>query len=111
MVSHLAAALLAWVPAAVREQTLNSTFLTPSDFDSFHLSTWSVDFGHTSPEPLMHPQHPWDEEIGGKGTILIDPIDGLYKAWYISQPGIEYTTYNSSEGASRCTPCCRYLVS
>ena len=63
--------------------------------------TWGVNFGSVPDEPLMHPQYPWDEEIGGKGTILVDPIDRLYKAWYISQPGIDYTTYNSSEGASR----------
>jgi hypothetical protein len=86
---------------AVTEEKLNSTFLLPSDFDSFHLSTWSVDFGKVADEPLMMPEHEWDEEIGGKGTILVDPIDRLYKAWYISQPGINYTTYNSSEGASR----------
>lgn len=29
----------------------------------------------------MHPAYEWDEEIGGKGTILVDPIDGLYKVW------------------------------
>lgn len=63
--------------------------------------TWSVDFGYVPDEPLMHPQYEWDEEIGGKGTILVDPLDGMYKAWYISQPGIDYLTYNSSEGAAR----------
>ena len=62
---------------------------------------WSVDYGDVPDEPLMHPEYEWDEEIGGKGTILVDPIDGLYKAWYISQPGIDSTGYNSSEGASR----------
>ena len=63
--------------------------------------TWSVDFGDVPDEPLMHPQYEWDEEIGGQGTILVDPLDGMYKAWYISQPGIDYLTYNSSEGAAR----------
>ena len=45
--------------------------------------------------------------IGGKGTILVDPIDHLYKAWYISQPGIDATTYDSGEGAVSAAPCCR----
>ncbi len=89
------------VEAAVHEPELNSTFLIPSDFESFHLATWSVDYGSVDPEPLMHPRYEWDEEIGGKGTILVDPIDNLYKAWYISQPGINYTTLNSSEGVYR----------
>jgi hypothetical protein len=83
------------------DPTINTTLLMPTDFESFHLVTWAVDYGQVDDEPLMHPQYEWDEEIGGKGTILVDPIDGLYKAWYISQPGIDYTTYNSSEGASR----------
>jgi hypothetical protein len=46
-------------------------------------------------------RYEWDEEIGGKGTVIVDPIDGLYKAWYISQPGIDYLTYNSTEGRAR----------
>ena len=89
------------VVAVVIEPRLNSTFLVADDFESFHLSTWAVDFGAVDDEPLMHPKYEWDEEIGGKGTILVDPIDRIYKAWYISQPGIDYTTYNSSEGAAR----------
>jgi hypothetical protein len=93
-------ALAAFADASI-DPILNSTFLMPTDFDSFHLSTWSVDYGIVNDEPLMHPQHEWDEEIGGKGTIMVDPIDKMYKAWYISQPGIDYTTYNSSEGATR----------
>ena len=73
----------------------------PSDFTSYHLVTWLVDYGQVPDEPLMHPQYEWDEEIGGKGTIIVDPTDGLYKAWYISQPGIDYLTFNSSEGRAR----------
>lgn len=46
----------------------------------------AVDFGAVDPEPLMYPQFEWDEEIGGKGTILVDPIDGLYKAWSVEPP-------------------------
>ena len=87
--------------AAVTEPRLNSTFLLSEDFESYHLSTWAVDYGAVPDEPLMHPKYEWDEEIGGKGAILVDPIDRVYKAWYISQPGIDYTTYNSSEGAAR----------
>lgn len=51
--------------------------------------------------PRARGRYEWDEEIGGKGTILWDAADQVYKAWYISQPGIDYTGYNSSEGASR----------
>ena len=81
---------------AVTEDKLDSTFLTPSDFDSFHLSTWSVDFGRVADEPLMYPAYEWDEEIGGKGTILVDPIDRLYKAWYILCPLAWYISHLAS---------------
>lgn len=95
------------VSALVTEPRLNTTMLLPTDFDSYHFSTWAVDYGAVEDEPLMHPEYEWDEEIGGKGTILVDPIDRLYKAWYISQPGIDATTYDSGEGAVSAAPCCR----
>ena len=95
------------VSALVTEPRLNTTMLLPTDFDSYHFSTWAVDYGAVEDEPLMHPEYEWDEEIGGKGTILVDPIDHLYKAWYISQPGIDATTYDSGEGAVSAAPCCR----
>ena len=36
-------------------------------------------------------------------TVVLDTLPLLQnmQAWYISQPGIDYLTYNSSEGASR----------
>lgn len=70
----------------------------PTDFDFFHYSTWSVDFAQVDGAPVILPRFEWDEKIGGKGTVLVDPHGGLYKAWYISQPSIDYTGYKRSEG-------------
>lgn len=93
--------VLALGNASIVEPLLNASFLMPADFPSMHLVTWSINYADVPDEPVMHPHYDWDEEIGGKGTILVDPIDGLYKAWYVSQPGIDTTTYNRSEGAWR----------
>ena len=78
---------LAWCSCAVARDgpLLNGTYLTPLNISSMHLTTWAVDFGSVADEPLMTPKNAWDEEIGGKGTILVDPTDGLYKAWYVSR--------------------------
>jgi len=43
----------------------------------------------------MHPAYEWDEEIGGKGTILVDPIDGLYKVWGFFFPPIMFNDVTS----------------
>ena len=40
-----------------------------------------------SNNPVMEPFYPWDNGATfTHGTVLIDPIDGLWKAWYISTP-------------------------
>ena len=35
------------------------------------------------------PQYPWDDDVHAEGTVLIDPWDGTYYAFYVSAP----TTY------------------
>ena len=58
-----------------------------------------------SNNPLMEPQYPWDSgAVFSHGTVQIDPIDGLWKAWYISTPsgiddfeGSRCLTYATSE--------------
>ncbi len=40
-----------------------------------------------SANPIMTPRYPWDSgEVFSHGCVLIDPTDGLYKAWYLSTP-------------------------
>jgi hypothetical protein len=63
-------------------------FLMPSDFDHLDLVAWRVEQGEPdSSNPLLEPEMPWD--VGGlfaHGTVLRDPIDGLWKAWHVSAP-------------------------
>jgi len=49
---------------------------------------WRMEPGVKDPNnPLMEPKYPWDAGATfSHGTALLDPIDGLYKAWYLSTP-------------------------
>ena len=57
----------------------NMSMIMPDVLSSINLVTWRVEHAAVRTEPVLFPAHDWDEEIGGKGTILVDPIDGLYK--------------------------------
>ncbi len=63
-------------------------FLMPSDFDDLDLVAWRVEQGEPDPSnPLLEPEMPWDDGcVFAHGTVLRDPIDGLWKAWQVSAP-------------------------
>ncbi len=65
--------------------------LMPGDFESLQLVSWRVEQGVPDPHnPLLEPAMPWDSGgIMAHGTVLRDPIDGLWKAWQVSTPGEE----------------------
>ena len=58
------------------------------DFVERENIAWRVEPGLPDPDnPLMKPEYPWDAGATFiHGTVLIDPCDGLYKAWYLSTP-------------------------
>jgi hypothetical protein len=62
--------------------------LMPDDFDTFRLVSWRVEQGVPDPHnPLLVPTMPWDGGgIMAHGTVIHDPIDGLWKAWQVSTP-------------------------
>ena len=64
------------------------SFLMASDFEDLNLVAWRIEEGKPdSNNPLLEPEMPWD--VGGvfsHGTVLRDPIDGLWKAWQMSTP-------------------------
>jgi len=63
-------------------------FLMASDFEDLDLVAWRVDQGKEDPSnPLLEPKMPWDAGgVFAHGTVLHDPIDGLWKAWQVSTP-------------------------
>jgi len=63
---------------------------------------WRMEPGKLDPaNPLIEPKYPWDAGCPfSHGTVLKDPIDGLYKAWYLSTPRLHddrQLTYAYSE--------------
>ena len=63
-------------------------FLIGSDFDQRRNVAWRVELGEPDPRnPLIEPEMPWDDgETFLHGTVLRDPIDGLWKAWGTAAP-------------------------
>ncbi|MFH0964573.1 MAG: hypothetical protein V2A58_11265 [Planctomycetota bacterium] len=60
------------------------------DFLEHYRIAWRMEPGKKDPNnPLMSPQFPWDMgAVFAHGTVLLNPIDGLYKAWYLSTPRV-----------------------
>lgn len=72
-------------------------FLMPADFEDLDFIAWRVEPGRPDPHnPLLEPGMPWDSGgIFGHGTVLRDPIDGLWKAWQVSIPEPKPAKYDS----------------
>ncbi len=94
--------VLATAPWSLAEMNINShssrmPLLMPDDFESLKLAAWRVEEGVQDPNnPLLEPEMPWDSGgIMAHGTVLHDPIDGLWKAWQVSTPAEE--TFNDLE--------------
>ncbi len=62
--------------------------LMPDDFSELNLVAWRVENGKPDKNnPLIEGEMPWDAgSVMSYGTILIDPIDGLWKAWIFCAP-------------------------
>ncbi len=77
--------------------------LFADDFVEHHAIAWRGEPGTLDPDrPVLEPQYPWDSGATfSHGTALKDPIDGLYKLWYLSTPKAWYNdrqlTYATSE--------------
>lgn len=96
--------LLAWLSVDGESLPGRMPLLMPDDFESFTLAAWRVEEGRPdSHNPLLEPGMPWDAGgIMGHGTVLHDPIDGLWKAWQVSTPEeIELDGLKSMHEANR----------
>jgi hypothetical protein len=69
----------------------------PDDFEEFDFIAWRVEPGRPDPHnPLLEPEMPWDSGgVFAHGTVLRDPIDGLWKAWQVSFPQTEPAKFDS----------------
>ena len=74
--------------AAAQPKSPSLPFLMASDFEMMERVAWRIEQGQPDPHnPLLEPEMPWDEGgVFSHGTVLRDPIDGLWKAWQVSTP-------------------------
>jgi hypothetical protein len=58
-------------------------FLMAEDFEDLEFCAWRIEPGRPDPHnPLLEPGTPWDAgSVLAHGTVMRDPIDGLWKAW------------------------------
>ncbi len=79
------------VPGGAYAEGDRLPLLMPDNFESMQLVAWRVEPGTPDPKnPLLEPAMPWDSGgIMAHGTVLHDPIDGLWKAWQVSTPAEE----------------------
>ena len=80
----LLAAAAAAAPVAPGGQQAHPLLLL-DDFESLHRAAWRVEQG-ADVEVLLEPTYPWEQDVHSEGTVLVDPFDGLYKAFYVSAP-------------------------
>src|SRR5262249_3863825 len=74
------------------------SLLLAEDFVEKHNIAWRVEPGTKGPaNPPLEPGLPWETAgVFSHGTVLHDPGDGLWKAWYVSVP-----EHNLSPSAER----------
>jgi hypothetical protein len=62
--------------------------LMPDCFSDLHLCAWRIEQAKQDENnPLLEGEMPWDRGgVGIHGTLLKDPIDGLFKAWLVGTP-------------------------
>ncbi len=85
----LVCVLFPFAALAAASETPRLPLLMPDDFESIQLAGWRVEEGTPDPHnPLLEPGMLWDSGgVMAHGTVLHDPIDGLWKAWQVSTPG------------------------
>ena len=78
---------LATVGLAGAEQA-RMPLLMPDDFGELCAVSWRVELGVLDKNnPLIEGDMPWDAGgVMSHGTVLRDPIDGLWKAWLVCTP-------------------------
>src|SRR5438876_12375170 len=84
----LAAVASPWAEQGRAAERQALPFLMAEDFEALDFCAWRIEPGEPDPHnPLVEPAMPWD--AGGvlaHGTVLKDPIDGVWKAWQHSIP-------------------------
>ena len=76
------------LPPYVGDEKNRFSFVMGEDFVEKHNIAWRVEVAkEDAANPLLEPGLPWESAaVFSHGTVMRDPIDQLWKAWYISVP-------------------------
>lgn len=86
--SDVKASVTAGLPPYVPNAKQQFPFLMSDDFEERYNVAWRVETAQPDPaNPLVEPKYPWDSGcVFLHGSIMVDPADNLWKAWYLSKP-------------------------
>lgn len=75
------------LPPYVPNSNQQFSFLMSEDFEERRNIAWRVELAEEDPaNPLVEPKYPGDAGVTfAYGSVMVDPIDQLWKAWYISR--------------------------
>jgi hypothetical protein len=92
--------VLSVLPPYVANEKDQFSFLMSEDFQERRNIAWRVETAEQDPNnPLIEPKLEWDSAcVFLHGSVLIDPIDKLWKAWYLSKPLGKSPTENPAAG-------------
>lgn len=83
--------VLSCVITAAGAEPTRMPLMMPDDFDELHAVAWRVELATPDRQnPLLEGEMPWDAGgVMSHGTVLRDPLDGLWKAWLVCTPAEE----------------------
>ena len=80
------------LPPFITNEKEQFSFLMGEDFAERHNIAWRVELAEEDPaNPLIESKFPWENAaVMSHGTVMHDPTDGLWKAWYTAIPKHPY---------------------
>lgn len=80
------------LPPYIANEKEQFSFLMGEDFVEKHNIAWRVELAQEDPaNPLIEPMFPWENAaVMSHGSVMVDPTDGLWKAWYTAVPKHPY---------------------
>jgi hypothetical protein len=76
------------LPPYIANEKMQFSFLMSEDFQERVNIAWRVEEAEKDPKnPLVEPKYEWDGAcVFLHGSVVVDPADNLWKAWYLSKP-------------------------
>ena len=88
------------LPPYVANEKHQFSFLMSEDFQERRNIAWRIEEAEKDPKnPLVEPKYDWDSAcVFLHGSVIFDPTDNLWKAWYLSKPLGKGSSENPAAG-------------